>query len=287
MSSFSIPGSIAEQDRPTLSFEFFPPKDESGWESFMKSLSVLQGVAPDFVSVTYGAMGSNQDNSLAVVELLAKQVPTIAHLTCIGATRDSITRLLERYQEFQVEGVLALRGDLPAGRTTLPDSEFTYALDLVELVRARTDLEIGVSCFPEKHPESPSLDRDVEILKLKQDAGASFGMTQLFFDVNAYSDIVSRARAAGVTMPIVPGVMPIANSKQVLRMAQMSGAAVPDELEAALLNATDDESAQIIGMEFTVQLVRDLTLIGAPGIHIFTLNQHAAAMELVREAGLA
>ena len=287
MGSFSITNSLSDASRPTLSFEFFPPKDDAGWANLKSSIEHLQGVSPDFVSVTYGAMGSNQATSLAVVEHLAHHVPTIAHLTCIGASQGSISQLLGEYESAGVAGILALRGDLPAGLSEFPQSDYTYALDLVSQVQKSTNFEIGVATFPEKHPESLSIERDIEILKMKQDAGASFGMTQLFFDVDAYTGLVDKARLAGVTMPIVPGVMPIANSKQVLRMAQMSGASVPTALERALVEAPDEAQARTIGMEFTVKLVEELKLRGAPGIHIFTLNHHVAALELVHEAQLA
>lgn len=287
MGSFSITNSLTNANRPTLSFEFFPPKDETGWVNLKSSIEHLQNVSPDFVSVTYGAMGSNQETSLAVVEHLAETVPTIAHLTCIGASQNSISQLLKKYETAGVAGILALRGDLPAGLAEFPPSDFTFALDLVSQVQESTNLEIGVATFPEKHPESPSIERDIEILKMKQDAGASFGMTQLFFNVDAYTSLVNKAKLAGVTIPIVPGVMPIANAKQVLRMAQMSGASVPADLEQALLQASDDSEARAIGMDFTVKLVEELKQLGAPGIHIFTLNHHLAALELVHEAQLA
>ena len=287
MGSFSITNSLTNASRPTLSFEFFPPKDESGWVNLKSSIEHLQSVSPDFVSVTYGAMGSNQETSLAVVEHLADRVPTIAHLTCIGASQSSISQLLEKYENAGVAGILALRGDLPAGLSEFPPSDYTFALDLVGQVQESTNLEIGVATFPEKHPESPSIERDIEILKMKQDAGASFGMTQLFFNVDAYTSLITKAKLAGVTLPIVPGVMPIANAKQVLRMAQMSGASVPSDLERALMQASDDSEARAIGMDFTVKLVEELKQLGAPGIHIFTLNHHVAALELVHEAQLA
>jgi len=284
---FSITNTLNESASPTLSFEFFPPKDETGWETLKNSVTELQSLSPDFVSITYGAMGSNQDASIAVVEHVAPLIPTIAHLTCIGSKRAQIQALLNKYSVAGVAGILALRGDLPQGLTNFPESDFSYALDLVELVSESTNFEVGVAAFPERHPESSSLDEDVRILLLKQKAGASFAMTQLFFDVRAYTDLVVRARAAGVTIPIVPGVMPIANAKQVLRMAAMSGAHVPNELQIKLETAEDEVVARAIGMEFSAELVRELADAGSPGIHIFTLNHHKAATELVVAAGLA
>jgi methylenetetrahydrofolate reductase (NADPH) len=277
---------LADSSRPTLSFEFFPPKDEASRLSLSASVDELAKLNPDFVSVTYGAMGSNQESSLAVVESLAKRFPTIAHLTCIGATRENIQALLDRYTQLGVAGILALRGDKPANFDALPASDYQVALDLVNQVVQTSNLPVGVATFPEKHPESPSLQHDIHVLKLKQDAGATFAMTQLFFSIHAYDELVSAARSAGITIPIVPGVMPISNVKQVMRMAEMSGASVPDSLTNALTEASTDEDAQKVGMDFTVKLATELVAKGAPGLHIFTLNHHRAAIEVATGAGL-
>jgi methylenetetrahydrofolate reductase (NADPH) len=279
--------SVLNGKRPSLSFEFFPPKDEAGVESLLTAFGKLQKLNPDFVSVTYGAMGSNQESSLNVVERLAKEVPVIAHLTCIGSTRAKITSLLKSYESFGVAGVLALRGDLPKNFEGDPLGDFKNANELVALTREISDLEIGVSAFPEMHPESPNFAHDIQILKLKQDTGASFAITQMFFDLGAYFNLDESARAAGVTIPIVPGVMPIANAKQALRMAELSGAAVPPELLKSLKSAKDDQHARRIGMEFSIEFSKRLIAEGAPGLHVFTLNQFAAANELLEGIGLA
>jgi methylenetetrahydrofolate reductase (NADPH) len=276
---------LLRQTRPTISFEFFPPKDEAGFESLKESFKQLQEVAPDFISVTYGAMGSNQERSLDVVRELANQIPTIAHLTCIGATRENLRGLLDTYSTLGVAGILALRGDIPKTFEGEPLGDFKRAIDLVDLARA-TNFQIGVAAFPEKHPESPSLEHDIAVLKLKQESGAGFAMTQLFFDINSYFNLVKSARAAGVSIPILPGLMPIANARQVLRMAEMSGAKVPDELVHELSSAANEEAARIVGMKFSVKLAQELIAGGAPGIHIFTLNHHRAAIELLEGAGL-
>lgn len=273
--------------KPTISFEFFPPKDENGLETLRNSFNKLKTFNPDFVSVTYGAMGSNQSVSLAVVEELAPQVPTIAHLTCIGATEKNITGLLSRYESAGVAGVLALRGDVPANFEGDPLGDFQHADQLVALTKKISTLSIGVAAFPEKHPESDSLAQDLEVLKKKQDLGAELAMTQLFFDIDAYSKLVSSAEDNGVSMPIVPGLMPISNAKQVLRMAEMSGASLPSSLMNQLNSAENEEHAREIGMEFSIQLGRQLIARGAPGIHIFTLNHYRAATELLEGIGLS
>ena len=281
-----VTNSLNGTSKPTLSFEFFPPKDEIGKLTLWNSFDALRELTPDFVSVTYGAMGSNQETSLAVVERFAPQVATIAHLTCIGASEGSIASLLADYERFGVAALLALRGDVPAGQIA-PKGHFSHAIDLVNFARERSRLEIGVAAFPEKHPESASFEQDASVLFDKVTAGASFGMTQLFFTAKAYFDLVALNRTHGIEIPIVPGVMPISNAKQVLRMAEMSGAAVPMHLQNALLGAEDEAAAREIGMEFSARLVRELVDGGAPGIHIFTLNQSKAAIELATSSGLA
>lgn len=278
--------SLLSEARPTISFEFFPPKDERGFETLRNTFEQLKKFNPDFVSVTYGAMGSNQTSSLAVVQDLAGQVPTIAHLTCIGATKDTIYELLTAYTEANVAGILALRGDIPSDFVGEPLGDFHSANDLVNFVDG-SRFEIGVAAFPEKHPESPSLAHDIEVLKIKQDSGAKFAMTQLFFEIDAYFALVEAARSAGVSIPIVPGLMPIANTKQVLRMADMSGAKVPKHLVEQLNAAQDEDASREIGMQFSVELAKALIAGGAPGIHIFTLNHHKATADLISAAGLA
>jgi methylenetetrahydrofolate reductase (NADPH) len=276
-----------EQGRPTLSFEFFPPKDDQATDSLYASVDRLAQLAPDFISVTYGAGGSNRERSLAVVERLAAEVPTIGHLTCVGASREGTLDIIHRYEDAGVAAILALRGDAPKDNpNALAEGELKTALELVELAKAATGLEVGVAAFPEGHPESANLAHDIRVLKLKADAGADFAMTQLFFSAQMYVDLVESARAVGVTMPIVPGLMPISNAKQVLRMAELSGAKVPTELVAKLESA-DEATSRALGMEFTAQLGLELLAAGAPGLHIFTLNQSAAATEIAVATGLA
>jgi methylenetetrahydrofolate reductase (NADPH) len=272
---------------PTLSFEFFPPKDEAGEANLWSAFQKLLEVSPDYVSVTYGAGGSNRERSLAVVDRMAGQVLTIGHLTCVGATKQSTLEILQHFERAGVGAILALRGDAPKDDPdALGKGELKTALELVDLVHESTRLEVGVAAFPEVHPESPNMEHDSKVLALKQAAGASFAVTQLFFSVQAYLDLVASARAAGATLPIVPGVMPINNAKQVVRMAELSGAAIPAELIAKFDAAADDDAAREIGMAYSTQLAKDLVAAGAPGVHIFTLNHHAAAIELARGAGL-
>lgn len=277
----------AQPNRPTLSFEFFPPRDEEANLSLWRHYDKLLEVQPDFVSVTYGAGGSSRETSLAVVDRMANDILTIGHLTCVGSTNASSLEIIKHFEAAGVRSILALRGDAPlADPDALSKGELKTALELVELVRTNTDLEVGVAAFPEKHPESQSLLHDAKVLNLKQSAGARYAMTQLFFSVEAYLTLVETAESTGATMPIVPGIMPISNAAKVLRMAQMSGAAVPVDLLEKLQNA-DESTAKRIGMDFSIELANDLLAAKAPGLHVFTLNYSKAALEVAAGCGLA
>ncbi len=276
---------LMTKSEPTLSFEFFPPKDDSGEAALWSSFDSLLELSPDFVSVTYGAGGSNQAKSLAVLTKMATRIPTIGHLTCVGATFASTRATIGAFENAGVAAILAIRGDAPRDNPdALSQGELKTALELVEQVTAHSEMEVGVAAFPELHPESPSLAHDVKVLKLKQEAGAKYAFTQLFFHVEAYTALVAAARAADVTIPIIPGVMPIGNVKGVLRMAELSGASVPQDLLIRLEGATDDENAKDIGMAFSIEFAKALLAAGAPGLHIFSLNHHRAAEELARGA---
>lgn len=274
-------------DEISLSFEFFPPKDEAAEARLWAAFEALKQVNPDFVSVTYGAGGSNRETSLAIVERMAKDVLTIGHLTCVGSSIESSIEIIRAFENAGVGSILALRGDSPKDQPdALESGEIKTALELVDLIAHQTELEIGVAAFPEVHPESPDLAHDATVLSLKEQAGASYAITQLFFSVEAYLALLDANEAAGAGfLPIIPGLMPIANAKQVIRMAQMSGAAIPEELLHQLADA-DDATAREIGMAYSIKLARDLVAAGAPGLHIFSLNHHEAAIELARGAGL-
>jgi methylenetetrahydrofolate reductase (NADPH) len=269
----------------SLSFEFFPPKDGAE-DTMWKTFEAILDVDSDFVSVTYGAGGSNQERSFVVLEGMASRILTIGHLTCVGASAQSTRETIQRFEQLGVRSILALRGDSPKhDPEALEKGELKTALELVEIVHEVSSLEVGVAAFPELHPESPDAAHDAKVLKLKQDAGASYGLTQLFFAPEYYVNMVTAAASAGAQLPIIPGLMPVSNAKQLLRMAAMSGAAVPTEL-AHQLETSDEATARKIGMDFTIKLGRELLEIGAPGLHIFTLNQSEAALELASGVGL-
>ena len=276
----------ANLGQKSLSFEFFPPKDADAEQALWRAFDKLLQVSPDFVSVTYGAGGSNREKSLTVVQKMAGLVPTIGHLTCVGASKSGTLEILSHFRNAGVRSILALRGDAPKDDPqALSVGQLKTALDLVALARAESKFEIGVAAFPEGHPESPNLQHDAAVLAKKQQAGASYAITQLFFGLDHYQKLVEDASKAGATLPIIPGLMPVAKAKQVLRMASMSGAHVPQELVSRLESATETE-ARVIGMDYTINLGRQLLGAGAPGLHIFTLNQSVAAIELARGVGL-
>ena len=281
-------GARAGKREPALSFEFFPPRNqEEAADQLWRSFDALMEVSPDFVSVTYGAGGSNRETSLAVVERMAKEVMTIGHLTCVGGSRASTAETISRFEDAGVHSILALRGDAPKDNPdALLTGELKSALELVHLVRQTSNLEVGVAAFPEVHPESPHMEHDSMVLEMKQSAGASYAMTQLFFTVEAYTDLVESAKKAGATMPIIPGLMPVGNAAKVVRMAEMSGAAIPVELLQKLENAGTEAEARVIGMDYSIKLARDLVAAGAPGLHIFSMNFSKAALEVARGAGL-
>lgn len=271
--------------KPTLSYEFFPPKDASQADLLWQSFDELLEYKPDFVSVTYGAGGSNTQGGIEVLTRMAKAIPTVGHLTCVGSSRAHAKEQIAAFAEAGVTNILALRGDPPKSQPdALAVGEMKEALQLVELI-AEAGLHAAVAAFPEKHPESVDFEQDLKVLSLKQLAGAEFAMTQLFFDTNHYARLVARARAASVTIPILPGLMPINNLKHVVRMAEMSGAEVPLELLRALEDA-DAIEARKIGMDFVVSLGERLLEVGAPGLHLFSLNQGQAAAELTTRLGL-
>jgi len=274
-----------------VSFEFFPPKTADMEDSLWRAIQRLAPLAPDFVSVTYGAGGGTQAFTLEIVTRLKRDygLEPMAHLTCVGASEATIQGFLASLCEAGIDNVLALRGDPPKGVDTfVPDSEaFQHATDLVAFIRERFPrLGVGVAGYPEKHPEAPSLDEDLNFLKLKQDVGGQFVTTQLFFDNDKYFEFVEKARARGVTAPILPGVMPVLSLASILRMSTMCGASIPPAFLASLEQADAQgggEAVQLVGVEYARQQVRDLLRRGAPGVHLYTLNKAEACLDILAD----
>ncbi len=277
---------------PVVSFEFFPAKTDKGTEALYKTVESLKPCRPSYVSVTYGAGGSTRDRTLDLVSRIKNDlgIESMAHLTCVGSTKDEIREILKRLQGSGIENVLALRGDPPQGQDTFERTEggFGYATELVSFIRDEGfDFCIGAACYPEKHVESPNADHDLEMLVQKVDAGVDFLVSQLFFDNEEFTAFVRRARSTGIDQPIVPGLMPVTNVEQVERFTQMCGARIPQELQRRLKIVEGDASAVVAtGVNWMIDQCHDLLLEGAPGIHFYTLNKSSATLAVHAALGL-
>jgi methylenetetrahydrofolate reductase (NADPH) len=277
--------------RPLRSLEFFPPKDDAGVAALRGAAEALRRMAPDFVSVTYGAGGTTRDRTAQVSALLRGEFSftVMPHLTCVGHTRGELEVLADQIHAQGFRNIMTLRGDAPKGATTfpvLPDG-FRHATELVALLKRRhPDFCLGVAGYPEKHPEAPSLEADLTHLKRKVDAGADFITTQLFFDNAVYYRFVERCRAEGITVPIVPGIMPVLSLKQIQRFTQLCGSTLPAQLAARLEVAADNaDVVEMVGIDWALHQIRGLLANGAPGYHLDILNRARGALAL--SAGLA
>ena len=279
-------------DAPVISFEFFPPKTEEGVETLYKTVQELRPCRPSFVSVTYGAGGSTRDRTLELVARIQRDlgITTMAHLTCVGSTKAEIKDTLERLHASGIRNVLALRGDPPNGESDFRPTEggFAYATELVAFIRELgMDFCIGAACYPEGHVECPDMESDLQNLVQKVDAGADFLVSQLFFDNDDHHAFVRRARSAGITVPIVPGLMPVTNASQVERFTKMCGARIPQELYRRLRIVENDPAAVVAtGVQWAVDQGRELLKSGAPGLHFYTLNRSSATLAVHAALGL-
>ncbi|MDH3583188.1 MAG: methylenetetrahydrofolate reductase [NAD(P)H] [Phycisphaerae bacterium] len=283
---------ILARHRTTFSFEFFPPKTPEAGQLLLERAAELARLHPSFVSVTYGAGGSTRDRTREVVVRLATELslPAAAHLTCVGHTRSELTELLENYRARGIENIVALRGDRPEnGGDFQPAADgLTYASELVELIRDRfgQDFSVAVAGYPEGHPETPSRIADLDHLKRKVDAGADVVITQLFFDNRDFYDFRERCELAGIEVPILAGIMPIASRKGIMRMASLCGARLPARLIRRLNQAGDDDKVvSDIGVDWATQQCRDLLDNQVRGIHLYTLNRCNATVEIYRRLG--
>ena len=277
---------VLKQDKPAFSFEFFPPKDNDGFDKLFETIDNLKPLNPAFVSVTYGAGGSTRSKTIDLVGRIKKEIglESMAHLTCVGHNSDEILNVLESIKKQNVDNVLALRGDPPAGEInfTKPNNGFGYAVELVQFICERFSFCIGVAGYPEGHPESSNREEDLFHLKKKVLAGASFIVTQLFFDNKYYFDFVASLRKIGVDVPVIPGIMPIVNLKQIKRFTKMCGATIPHDLMVRLEEVQDDpESVCQIGIDHAANQCRKLLMHGAPGIHFYTLNRSRGTLSVL------
>jgi len=268
-------------DRPSLSFEFFPPKNEIGFWDLFKTIAALKSLDPTYVSVTYGAGGSTRKKTVELVERIKADVgiEPVAHLTCVGATRDQIGEVTDELWSKNVRNILALRGDPPAGddKFVQPEGGFAHASELVAYLKGRHDFCLGGACHPEIHPEAKDMDADLEHLKKKVDAGCEYLVSQLFFDNDDFYRFRDQARAKGVNVPIIAGLMPILSVKQIKRFTSMCGASIPKDLLTKIEGVEDDiEAVRQIGTIHTLKQSEDLIANGVSGIHFYTLNRSTA-----------
>ncbi|MCL2470114.1 MAG: methylenetetrahydrofolate reductase [NAD(P)H] [Propionibacteriaceae bacterium] len=277
---------LTQTAQPVFSFEFFPPKDDAGQESLWQTLAKLVPLHPDFVSVTYGANGSQRERTVALTKRLSAEtgMRTIAHLTCVGQSVAEVTRVIDEYAANGLRDILAIRGDMPGGPTVAWEphpSGLHNATQLVELIRSKGDFNVGVAAFPDPHPAQRDPDLDARILKDKWQAGADFAVTQLFFSADSYFNLVDRVRSIGCDIPILPGIMPITLISQVMKFAEMSGAAVPATIRTRLETVANDPAAvRTTGTQICAELSQELLDRGAPGLHFFTQNRSTATQSI-------
>lgn len=272
---------ILDSKRPVFSVELFPPKSEEATEQLFATARSLGELEPDFVSVTYGAGGSTREGTVEITRTLKDELglETMAHLSCVGETTEGLAATLDRIAAAGIENVFALRGDPPRGQPDFvqPEGGLGSAAELAGFIGERWDFCIGGACFPEVHPEAADLATDLEYLRSKVEAGASFLITQLFFDNQVYFDFVAAAREAGIEVPILAGIIPVASFAQTKRICELCDASIPPRLEAAFAAAGGDEAAEFeLGVAYAAQQCAELLIAGVPGIHFYALNRAPA-----------
>jgi len=277
---------ILEGRRPAFSFEFFPPKTDEGQRTLEGTLAVLKNDQPDYVSVTYGAGGATRSRTVDITKTIKRDlgIEAMAHLSCVGEPAERLVEILDELAAAGIENVLALRGDPPRGETTWRPHPggLAYSVELIRLINERFDFCVGAACFPEIHPDAPDRASDLGYARAKVEAGAGFLITQLFFDNELYFGFVEDARAAGIDVPIIPGIMPITNYGQIKRFTEMCGASIPEELSEQLDGRADDpEAVAELGVAYATLQCSDLLARGAPGIHFYTLNRSTATRAIL------
>lgn len=277
----------------TFSFEFFPPKDGPGEERLWAAMYDLESLSPNYISVTYGAGGSTRERTIRITSEITKRthIPTVAHLTCVGSTQAELSEILEHYRDAGIKSILALRGD-PVGGPTAPwvptVGGFNHADELVALAAECGDFTIGVAAFPDGHPASHgNFDQDIAVLLRKEELGASSATTQFFFEVNKWISLVEKLAARGSSLPIIPGILPVTNVKQLVRMAELAGTPIPDRIKEQFAKVEGDPDAvKALGIEIATELCQDLLDAGAPGLHFYTMNSSTATREIYTNLGI-
>lgn len=279
---------IFQATKQTFSFEFFPPKTAEGLDALLATIGELRPYRPDFVSVTYGAMGTTRDKTIDITDTIQQRygITAMAHLTCVGSTAEQIASVLRTLEERGVENIMALRGDPPKGQSEFVWTEggFRHATDLIGFIHRANTFCIGAAGYPEGHSEAPSIDQDWDYLKMKVDLGADFVVTQLFLDNAFYYRFREATAKRNIAVRLIPGIMPVTNYEQIQKFTTMCGCAIPPGLAGELERVRNDaEAVRRVGVAHAVEQCRDLLRQGAPGIHFYTLNKSTATQEIMKE----
>jgi len=280
-------------ERMTVSVEFFPPKDEAGVARLWSASSALESISPDFISVTYGAGGSTRDRTIQITKEITQRTGrnTVAHLTCVGSTKAELIEILAQYKSAGIKTILALRGD-PVGGPTSPwvttPGGFDHSDQLVELAMSQGGFEVGVAAFPDSHPASGGdFNRDIDVLIRKEELGASFSTTQFFFDSAKWETLVLKLQARGSKLPIIAGILPVTNVKQLQRMSELTGAQIPANIEKTFAAIADDADAvKKVGIELATKMCQELISLKVPGLHFYTMNTSDATLQICKNLGL-
>ena len=277
----------------TVSVEFFPPKDDAGEARLWEASSALESIAPDFISVTYGAGGSTRDRTIAITKEITKRTGrgTVAHLTCVGSTKEELIEILSQYKGAGIKSILALRGDPvggPAANWVTTDGGFDHADQLVELAISQGGFDVGVAAFPDGHPASAgNSEKDIDVLIRKEQLGATFATTQFFFESSKWETLVSKLEARGSKLPIIAGILPITNVKQLHRMAELGGTPIPEKISNLFNEISEDPDAvRKAGADLATKLCEELIALKVPGLHFYTMNTAVATLEICKNLGL-
>jgi len=278
----------------TVSVEFFPPKDDAGEARLWEASSALETISPDFISVTYGAGGSTRDRTIAITKEITKRTGrgTVAHLTCVGSSKEELIEILNQYKGAGIKSILALRGDPvggPAANWVTTDGGFDHADQLVELAISQGGFDVGVAAFPDGHPASSgNSEKDIDVLIRKEQLGATFATTQFFFESSKWESLVSKLEARGSKLPVIAGILPITNVKQLHRMAELGGTPIPEKISKLFNEISEDPDAvRKAGADLATKLCEELIALKVPGLHFYTMNTAVATLEICKNLGLS
>ena len=277
----------------TVSVEFFPPKDDAGEARLWEASSALETISPDFISVTYGAGGSTRDRTIAITKEITKRTGrgTVAHLTCVGSSKEELIEILNQYKGAGIKSILALRGDPvggPAAKWLTTDGGFDHADQLVELAVSQGGFDVGVAAFPDGHPASAgNSEKDIDVLIRKEQLGATFATTQFFFESSKWEKLVSKLEMRGSKLPVIAGILPITNVKQLHRMAELGGTPIPEKISKLFNEISEDPDAvRKAGADLATKLCEELIALNVPGLHFYTMNTAVATLEICQNLGL-